>query len=61
MYRRNPMDRDGAQGSAKPKFEAMVRRGWLKDDSPRWLEEDVKVPLVSHDARSEVTLEQIEA
>jgi len=59
MYRRNPMDRDGAQRSAKPKFEAMVRLGWLKDDSPTGFEEDVKVPLVDKTPRSESVIEEV--
>ena len=53
------MDRDRAQGYAKPIFDALVRLGWIKDNSPRWLEEGIKVPRVDKDPRSEVVIEEL--
>jgi len=45
MYRRNPMDSDNAKGACKVVFDAMVRLGWVKDDSERWMEQ-VVLPVV---------------
>jgi hypothetical protein len=43
----------------KPCIDALVRLGWLKDDSPNWLEEEVKVPLVGKTPRSEIVIGEV--
>jgi hypothetical protein len=41
MFRRNPMDQDGAVGACKPIFDAITKLGWARDDSVRWMTQEV--------------------
>ena len=45
MYRWNTMDEDGAHGACKPIFDALVRLGWARDDSAKWMHQ-VMEPVV---------------
>jgi len=45
MYRWNPVDADGAHGGCKPLFDAIVRLGWARDDSAKWMHQ-VMEPVV---------------
>jgi hypothetical protein len=51
MYRKRPMDRDGAQGACKPIFDALVRLGWARDDSEKHMEQ-VVLPVVVNRRRA---------
>ena len=46
MYRWNPVDADGAHGGCKPLFDAIVRLGWAKDDSEKYMRQIVLPTVV---------------
>ena len=60
MYRKNPTDRDGAQGSCKVFFDIIRRAGWAVDDSEKWMEQDVLPVIVDRRRpRTKVIIEEI--
>lgn len=60
MFRKNPTDRDGAQGACKPIFDAITRLGYTKDDSERWMEQNVlPVKVDRKNPRTEITIEYV--
>lgn len=61
MYRRNPMDSDNAKGACKVMFDALVRLGWAKDDSEKWMEQVVLPVIVDRKKppRMSVTVENL--
>lgn len=54
VYRWNRQDPDNAVASVKPLIDALVERGWLSDDSPRWLELAVREEIDRGEQRTEV-------
>lgn len=61
MYRKNPTDRDGAQGACKPIFDAIRRFGYVKDDSERYMEQNVLPVLIDRKyPRTRIKIEKIE-
>jgi hypothetical protein len=56
MYRRNRMDQDGAVGACKPIFDTLVRLGWARDDSVRWMTQEV-LPVVIDRRRPRTEIE----
>jgi hypothetical protein len=59
MYRKRPMDRDGATGSCKPIFDALVRFGWALDDSEKWMDQ-VVLPVVVENKPPKTEIEILE-
>jgi hypothetical protein len=58
MYRRQAMDQDGAYGAAKPLFDALVRTGWARDDSDRWMAQEVHALVDRKHPRTEIAIEE---
>jgi hypothetical protein len=56
MYRKQAMDQDGAYGAAKPLFDALVRTGWARDDSNRWMAQEVRSLVDRRHPRTEIEL-----
>ena len=60
MHRKNPTDRDGAQGACKPIFDAIRRLGWAVDDSERWMEQIVQPVIIDRKRpRTRIKIEEI--
>jgi hypothetical protein len=61
MYRHRLMDRDNAYGAAKPLFDALVRLGYAVDDSPRWMQQQVRTFVIDHRAipRTEIEITRL--
>ena len=59
QHRHGLQDPDNRVAACKPLIDAIVRAGFLKDDSPNWLELDVIERKVgrSEDKRTRVTIE----
>jgi hypothetical protein len=62
VYRHTRQDVDNAWASCKPIFDALVRYGWLADDTPEMLESSVTEHVESDKKkqRTEITWEIIE-
>jgi hypothetical protein len=58
MFRRNMLDADNAMAGCKPVFDALVRLGWARDDSLRWMEQ-VVLPVVIDRKRPRTEIEII--
>ena len=43
----------------KPRIDALRLLGWIRDDSPKWIYEDIKDPLVDKTPRSEIVIEEV--
>ena len=54
VHRRKLQDPDNANASVKPLLDALKRTGWLRDDSPRWLDLSV-TEAVEKDRRRQRT------
>jgi len=59
MYRKKPMDRDGAQGACKPLFDVLVQFGWAKDDSERHMEQVVLPVVLDKVPKTEILIEKL--
>ena len=61
MYRKQPTDRDGAQGACKPFFDVLVKFGWAKDDREENMVQDVRPVIVDrkNPPKTVITIEEI--
>ena len=61
IYRKNPTDRDGNQGSCKVIFDSIVRLGLARDDSEKWMEQVVLPVIVDRkNPRTEISIEIVQ-
>jgi hypothetical protein len=58
MFRRNRMDRDNAMASCKPVFDAITKLNWARDDSVRWMTQQV-LPVVIDRRRPRTEIELV--
>jgi len=58
-YRKRQADRDKEYTAWKPCIDALRLLGWIRDDSPKWIYEDIKDPLVDKTPRSEIVIEEV--
>ena len=58
-YRKRQADRDNEYTAWKPRIDALRLLGWIRDDSPKWIYEDIKDPLVDKTPRSEIVIEEV--
>lgn len=54
MHRWSLQDPGNREGSVKPLVDALVSRGWLMDDSDKWLELEVREEVERKRQRTEV-------
>lgn len=56
MYRKRPMDLDGAQGACRPLFD-VVRSSSVRDDAEAYMERGILPVIVDRNPRTRITLE----
>jgi hypothetical protein len=63
MYRKRALDTENAWFACKPIFDALVRLGWAKDDSPKHMNQVVLPVIVDTRAKpkTEITIEWSES
>lgn len=57
VHRKGVQDPDNAVASCKYLVDALVRRGWLPDDTTEWLELEVREKKVRKNTRTHIRLE----
>jgi hypothetical protein len=58
-YRKRQADRDNEYTAWKPCINALVRLGWAKDDSERWMDQVVLPVIVDKTPRTQVVIEEV--
>jgi len=63
MHRKRDLDKDNRYAACKPIFDALVRLGWAKDDSPKYMNQVVMPVIVDAKTKpyTEITIEWSES